>query len=45
MRSQITGTPSLIIDGKYRVQAASHEQLLRVAGQLVAMERAARKQP
>jgi thiol:disulfide interchange protein DsbA len=43
--SGLRGTPTLVVDGKYRVQAASHEQLLRVAGQLVAMERAARKQP
>jgi thiol:disulfide interchange protein DsbA len=43
--SGLRGTPTLVVDGKYRVQAASHEQALRVAEQLVAMERAARKRP
>ncbi|MDN5781662.1 MAG: thiol:disulfide interchange protein DsbA/DsbL, partial [Luteimonas sp.] len=41
--SGLRGTPTLVVDGKYRVQAPSHEQALRVAEQLIAMERAARK--
>ena len=44
--SGMRGTPTLIVDGKYRVQGgATHEQRLRIAEQLVAMVRAARKQP
>ena len=43
--SGLRGTPTLVVDGKYRVQAAGHEQALRIAGQLVAMARAARQQP
>jgi thiol:disulfide interchange protein DsbA len=43
--SGLRGTPTLVVDGKYRVQAASHEQALRVAEQLIAMERVARKRP
>ena len=42
--SGLRGTPTLVVDGKYRVQAASHEQALRIAGQLVAMERAAARE-
>lgn len=42
--SGLRGTPTLVVDGKYRVQAATHEEALRIAGQLVAMERAARRQ-
>jgi protein dithiol oxidoreductase (disulfide-forming) len=43
--SGLRGTPTLVVNGKYRVQAPNHEQALRIAGQLVAMERAARKRP
>lgn len=43
--SGLRGTPTLVVNGKYRVQAATHAQALRIAGQLVAMERAARRQP
>lgn len=42
--SGLRGTPTLVVDGKYRVQTAPHEQMLRIAGQLVAMQRAARGQ-
>ncbi|HVI57888.1 MAG TPA: thiol:disulfide interchange protein DsbA/DsbL [Luteimonas sp.] len=41
--SGMEGTPTLVVAGKYRVQARTHEDALRIAGQLVAMERAARK--
>jgi thiol:disulfide interchange protein DsbA len=41
MRSQITGTPSLIIDGKYLVKGTSYENMLANAEQLIAKERAA----
>jgi thiol:disulfide interchange protein DsbA len=42
--SGMEGTPTLVVAGKYRVQARTHEDALRIAGQLVAMERAARQQ-
>lgn len=40
-RSQIGGTPSLVIDGKYLVKGESYEDMLRIADHLIAMERAA----
>jgi len=43
--SGLRGTPTLVVAGKYRVQASSHEQALRIATALVAMERAARGRP
>lgn len=43
LASGLRGTPTLIVDGKYRVQADTHEGALRVADHLIAMERAARK--
>jgi len=43
LASGLEGTPTLIVDGKYRVQASTHEEALRVADQLIAMERAAAK--
>lgn len=41
--SGMRGTPTLVVDGRWRVQAASHEQALRIAGELVAMARTARR--
>lgn len=41
MRSQITGTPSLVIDGKYLVKGTTYENMLENAEQLIARERAA----
>ena len=41
MRSQIGGTPSLVIDGKYLVKGTSYENMLQIADELIAMERAA----
>lgn len=41
LASGLEGTPTLIIDGKYRVQAPTHEGALRIAERLIAMERAA----
>ena len=43
--SGLRGTPTLVVDGKYRIQAASHGQALQIAEQLVAMQRAARARP
>lgn len=40
LRSQITGTPSLVIDGKYLVKGTSYENMLDIADQLIARERA-----
>ena len=40
-RSGIEGTPTLVIDGKYRVLGKTREDELRIADQLIAQERAA----
>lgn len=40
-RSGIEGTPTLVVAGKYRITAPSREQQVRVANQLIAMERGA----
>lgn len=40
-RSQIGGTPSLLVNGKYLVKGSSWEDMLRIAEGLVAQERAA----
>ena len=40
-RSKITGTPSLIINGKYLVKGTSYQDMLRIADHLIARERAA----
>jgi protein dithiol oxidoreductase (disulfide-forming) len=42
-RSGLEGTPTLIINGKYRIDHGSHDDRLRVAAQLIARERAAAK--
>ncbi len=41
-RSQITGTPSIIVDGKYLVKGKSFPDMLRIADHLIARERAAK---
>ncbi|MEE7566039.1 thiol:disulfide interchange protein DsbA/DsbL, partial [Xanthomonas sp. Kuri4-3] len=40
-RSKISGTPSLIINGKYLVKGTSYQDMLRIADHLIARERAA----
>ena len=40
-RSGVQGTPTLIIDGRYRVLGKSYADMLRIANQLIAQERAA----
>lgn len=40
LRSQIQGTPSLIVNGKYLVKGTSRDDQLRIADQLIAQERA-----
>lgn len=42
MRSQVGGTPTLVVDGKYRVLGRSYEDMLRIADALIARERAGR---
>lgn len=42
MRSQVGGTPTLVVDGKYRVLGRSYEDMLRITDALIARERAAR---
>ena len=42
-RSGVTGTPTLIVNGKYRVTGGSSwDDVLRIADHLIAMERAKR---
>ncbi|NZA27280.1 thiol:disulfide interchange protein DsbA/DsbL [Luteimonas sp. SJ-92] len=45
LRSGAEGTPTFIIDGRYRVQARSLRDLLRIADQLIAKVRAERPDP
>ncbi|WP_045728942.1 thiol:disulfide interchange protein DsbA/DsbL [Xanthomonas sp. GPE 39] len=40
-RSGITGTPSLIVDGKYLIKGKNYNDMLHIADQLIARERAA----
>jgi thiol:disulfide interchange protein DsbA len=40
-RSGVDGTPMLVVNGKYRIVGQSLQDTLRVANQLIAMERAA----
>jgi thiol:disulfide interchange protein DsbA len=40
-RAGVNSTPTLIVNGKYRITAKSHEESLKVAEYLVAKERAA----
>lgn len=42
-RSKITGTPSLIVNGKYLVKGTSYQDMLRIADHLIARERAAKQ--
>ena len=43
-RSKISGTPSLIVNGKYLVKGRSYEDMLRIADHLIARERATNAQ-
>ena len=45
---RVTGVPSLIVNGKYRIDsgdAGGYVQMLRIAGFLIDLERAAREEP
>jgi thiol:disulfide interchange protein DsbA len=37
----VEGTPTVIVDGKYRVTGKNDEDVLRITNQLIAQERAA----
>ena len=43
IRSGVGSTPTLVVNGKYRVEGRSFEDKLRIADALIAQERAARK--
>jgi protein dithiol oxidoreductase (disulfide-forming) len=40
LRSGVQGTPSLIVNGKYRVLGRTYDDMLRITNQLIAQERA-----
>jgi protein dithiol oxidoreductase (disulfide-forming) len=42
IRSGVEGTPTMVVNGKYRVLGRTHEDALRITEQLIARERAAR---
>ncbi len=41
LRSEVEGTPTLVINGRYRILGDSHEDSLRIASQLIAQLRTA----
>lgn len=43
--SGLRGTPTLVVDGKYRVQGRTHRDTLRIADYLVEMQRAQTQRP
>jgi len=43
IRSGIAGTPSIVVNGKYRVIGTSFEDMLRITDHLIARERAAKR--
>ena len=43
LRSGVEGTPSLVINGRYRVRGRTHDDTLRIASQLIAQLRATRR--
>jgi len=45
LNAGVEGTPTLIVDGRYRITAQTHEDGLRIASQLIAQLRAARRAP
>jgi thiol:disulfide interchange protein DsbA len=44
-RGGVQGTPTIIVDGKYRVIGKSYDDMLRITNQLIAQERAAGAHP
>jgi thiol:disulfide interchange protein DsbA len=45
VRSKIEGTPTLIVNGKYRVQGRTYDDMFRIADALIAQERVASTTP
>ena len=45
LNAGVEGTPTLVVDGRYRITAQTHEDGLRIAGQLIDQLRAARRAP
>ena len=45
LHAQVEYTPTLVVDGRYRITAQSHEDGLRIASQLIDQLRAARRAP
>lgn len=43
IRSNVPGTPTMVINGKYRVLGQTQKDMLRITDQLIAQERAARR--
>ena len=43
VRSGVAGTPTIVVDGKYRVLGKSYPDMLRITNQLIAQERAAQE--
>ncbi len=41
LRSEVEGTPTLVVNGRYRILGTSHEDSLRIASQLIAQLRTA----
>ena len=41
IRAGVGGTPTLVVNGKYRVRGRSYEDMMRITDQLVQIERAA----
>ena len=44
-RSKIESTPTLIVNGKYRVQGRTYDDMFRIADALIAQERGANTTP
>jgi thiol:disulfide interchange protein DsbA len=45
LNAGVEGTPTLVVDGRYRITAQTHEDGLRIASQLIDQLRAARRAP
>jgi len=43
IRSGVEGTPTIVVNGRYRVIGSNHEDMLRITDHLVARERAAKR--
>ena len=41
VQSGVQGTPTIVVDGKYRVIGKSYDDMLRITNQLIARERSA----